>query len=103
MDGWSVRPLTGELLVNKLKLNLEDLGVESFDTRADVKGKGTVVGEQCSCAGTCYPAPTCANTCAYTCDDATCPACPTCAVSCNGTCGYSCIETCVPPCVDIQG
>ena len=99
--------------MNKLKLNLEELGVESFDTQAGVKEKGTVVGEQqCSCAGTCYPAPTCANTCAYTCDDATCPACPTCAntcaqtcddytcaVSCGGSCGYSC----PPPCIDIQG
>jgi hypothetical protein len=89
----------------KLKLNLEQLSVESFDTTSVEKQRGTVVGEQCTCwtrcgQNTCPGCPTCDNTCAYTCDDATCPACPTCAASCNGTCDcpddtydYSCYYT----------
>lgn len=99
--------------MNKLKLDLEELGVESFDTQGGVKERGTVVGEQqCSCVGTCYWQATCAATCAYTCDDQTCPACPTCAASCNGTCegntcwdscGASCWDSCRPrDCIDYQ-
>jgi hypothetical protein len=76
--------------MNKLKLHLDELAVESFDTTATAKEKGTVFGEQCTCYTncTCPGCPTCDHTCAYTCDDATCPACPTCAASCNGTCQY---------------
>jgi hypothetical protein len=77
--------------MNKLKLNLDELAVESFDTTRSEKTRGTVVGEQCTCytyCDTCPGCPTCDNTCAYTCDDATCPACPTCNASCNGTCDY---------------
>jgi hypothetical protein len=74
----------------KLKLNLEQLTVDSFDTTATQKERGTVFGEQCTCYTqcTCPGCPscdaTCPNTCAYTCDDNTCLA------SCNGTCGGSC-------------
>jgi hypothetical protein len=85
----------------KLTLNLDDLSVDSFDTTATQKPKGTVFGEQCTCYTncTCPGCPTCDHTCAYTCDDATCPACPTCAASCNGTCNaatceYSCGGDC---------
>jgi hypothetical protein len=76
--------------MNKLKLHLDELSVESFDTTGTEKAKGTVFGEQCTCYTqcTCPGCPTCDNTCNYTCDDATCPACPTCAASCNGTCQY---------------
>ena len=91
--------------MNKLKLQLEDLAVDSFATCAAARGKGTVIGEQgpCTCPGvTC--AITCAATCAYTCDDATCPQCPTCAQSCNGTCeGWTCIDTCGGSCWDTCG
>ncbi|HEY0016539.1 MAG TPA: hypothetical protein VGC13_09485 [Longimicrobium sp.] len=88
----------------KLTLNLDDLSVDSFDTTATDKPKGTVFGEQCTCYTncTCPGCPTCAATCNYTCDDATCPNCPTCAASCNGTCNcptgnYSCYDTdCCP-------
>ena len=71
---------------SKLSLNLDDLSVNTFDTTAPAKGKGTVFGEQCTCYTqcTCPGCPTCdatcAATCAYTCDD------PSCAASCNGTC-----------------
>src|SRR5829696_7699538 len=64
------------------KLRLDDLAVESFNTCEVRREKGTVVGEQmCTCytVCTCPGCPTCAATCAYTCDDQTCPACPTCA------------------------
>ena len=69
--------------MRKLKLELENLTVESFDTTTPAKPRGTVFGEQCTCYTqcTCPGCPTCDNTCpqtcAYTCDDA----------SCNGSCG----------------
>ena len=61
----------------KLKLNLDDLTVDSFDTTLTEKSKGTVFGEQCTCPTAC-----------------TCPGCPTCDASCNGTCGASYNGTC---------
>jgi hypothetical protein len=89
---------------SKLTLNLDDLSVDSFDTTATQKEKGTVFGEQCTCYTncTCPGCPTCDNTCratcaytcddhtcAYTCDDATCAGC--------GTGAYSCYESdCCP-------
>jgi hypothetical protein len=45
----------------KLKLNLDQLTVDSFDTAAAAEEKGTVFGEQCTCYTNC-----------------TCPGCPTC-------------------------
>jgi hypothetical protein len=94
--------------MNKLKLKLDELAVESFATCGTEREKGTVFAEACTCPGvTC--ANTCPATCAYTCDDATCPQCPTCAAtcantcddpSCNGTCGFSCWDTCGRGCQD---
>lgn len=95
--------------MEKLKLHLDELSVESFDTSCNLKDKGTVVGEQNT--NTCPGCPTCAATCAYTCDDATCPNCPTCAASCNGTCagntcwdscGRTCWDTCGIGCIEVQ-
>lgn len=66
--------------MNKLKLQLEDLRVDTFDTAPAEKARGTVLGEQCSCdsgCDTCYDS--CADTCGYncvskmTCDYMTCP------------------------------
>jgi hypothetical protein len=65
----------------KLKLNLEDLAVDTFDTTVREKAKGTVFGEQCTCYTNC-----------------TCPGCPTCYASCNGTCDASCNGTCDASC-----
>ncbi len=67
----------------KLTLNLEDLSVDSFDTTATQKAKGTVFGEQCTCYSEC-----------------TCPGCPTCDASCNGTCDDTCANTCAYTCDD---
>ena len=67
--------------MHKLKLQLEDLLVDSFDTTATEKPKGTVFGEQCTCYTQC-----------------TCPGCPTCDASCNGTCDASCNGTCDATC-----
>ena len=88
--------------MNKLKLSLESLAVESFDTTNTDKAKGTVFGEQCTCwtqcgQNTCPGCPTCANyntcdatcpnTCYNTCDDASClETCVTCAFTCYDTC-----------------
>jgi hypothetical protein len=82
--------------MRKLKLDLDHLTVESFDTAPREKEKGTVIGEQCTCYTqcTCPGCPTCDNTCpatcAFTCDD------PSCAESCAGSCApdYSCWQTC---------
>jgi hypothetical protein len=63
--------------MKKMKLNLEQLAVDSFDTSAAAEKRGTVFGEQCTCHTNC-----------------TCPGCPTCYESCNGTCGDSCNGTC---------
>lgn len=65
--------------MNKLKLQLDELRVDSFDTTPVQKQKGTVYGEQCTCYTIC-----------------TCPGCPTCDASCNGTCddANTCGNTC---------
>jgi hypothetical protein len=59
--------------VKKLRLDLDDLAVDGFQTAAPERGGGTVRGEQgthytyCTCAfPTCMA--TCPNTCAQTCD-----------------------------------
>ena len=71
--------------MNKLKLQLDDLTVDSFDTSAVAREKGTVVAEQCTCGGPV----TCAYTCPVTCDDATC------AATCYNTCDDpTCVESC---------
>lgn len=65
--------------MRKLKLDLDQLVVDSFSTQVRPKRGGTVHGQVCTC---------------YTqCD--TCPGCPTCDASCNGTCGgATCAGTC---------
>jgi hypothetical protein len=74
--------------MKKLRLNLDQLTVDSFDTAAAVVQRGTVRGEeQCTC-------PTACNT------NCTCPGCPTCDYtacgqeSCNGSCFASCNGSC---------
>ncbi len=67
--------------MNKLKLHLEDLQIDSFQTTPAEKPKGTVFGEQCTCYTQC-----------------TCPGCPTCDASCNGSCDASCNGTCGASC-----
>ncbi|HEX6912121.1 MAG TPA: hypothetical protein VF142_17090 [Longimicrobium sp.] len=81
----------------KLSLNLDDLAVDSFDTTAHEKPKGTVFGEQCTCYTncTCPGCPTCDASCNGTCD-ASCNG--TCDVSCNGTCAGTCGDTCYETC-----
>jgi hypothetical protein len=78
----------------KLKLNLEDLSVDSFGTSDQKAEAGTVFAEQCTCWTNC----TCPG----------CPSCDTCQASCNGTCpgqascgqscGYTCANTCWESC-----
>ena len=72
--------------MKKLKLRLDDLQVDSFQTTMVRKEKGTVFGEQCTCRTQC-----------------TCPGCPTCDASCNGTCGASCNGTCDASCYGTCG
>jgi hypothetical protein len=69
--------------MRKLTLKLDDLSVDSFDTSAVRREKGTVFGEQCTCWTNC--------------GQNTCPGCYTCDASCNGTCHDSCNGTCDCP------
>jgi hypothetical protein len=70
----------------KLKLKLEDLAVDSFDTTRSETPKGTVFGEQCTCYTNC-----------------TCPGCPTCYASCDTTCATCGENTCAQTCGDTCG
>jgi hypothetical protein len=62
---------------SKLKLNLDQLTVDSFETAKDAPRAGTVFGEQCTCYTNC-----------------TCPGCPSCDATCPLTCDYTCEYTC---------
>jgi hypothetical protein len=80
----------------KLKLVLERLVVDSFDTSAVHAEKGTVFGEQCTCdtVCSCPGCPTCDPSCEHThCDQDTCQ------WTCGNTCGgWTCDETCEYTC-----
>lgn len=84
--------------MRKLKLSLDSLQVESFDTDASQSMRGTVAGR----AVTDYPdeCVTPAGTCFKNCSvDATCNSCDySCAGSCWGTCGASCNGSCGASC-----
>jgi hypothetical protein len=67
----------------KLRLNLDQLTVDSFTTEHTRRQSGTVHGQQCTCPTAC-----------------TCPGCPTCDASCNGTCGDTCAASCYGTCGD---
>jgi hypothetical protein len=73
--------------MKKLKLDLEDLSVESFATTPEPRAEGgTVFGQQCTCYTQC-----------------TCPGCPTCDASCNGSCVNTCAASCNGSCVNTCG
>lgn len=74
--------------MKKIKLDLDDLKVESFDTQPE---EGEVFGYQCP---TCPPNYTCDATCPSTC--ATCAGQNTCDSTCANTCGWTCPDTCPP-------
>ena len=103
--------------MKKLKLNLDDLKVESFQVTPEdeAAGEGTVEGYCYDCetffGPSCRVCPTdvCTNntlcgqnTCAATCPN-TCP--NTCANTCPNTCAHTCAgNTCVgPTCFDTCG
>lgn len=77
-------------MASKLKLNLDMLSIETFDTSAEKEKEGTVFGEECTCVTncTCPGCPTCYNTCPETCGAATA------AATCGNTCGQSCYGSC---------
>jgi len=93
--------------MSKMRLHLDDLAVESFETTPQpTPRRGTVDAYATIRQGTCpvrYCEPTDAATCYYTCDDATCAA--TCANTCPNTCAQtcddpSCANTCAYTCDD---
>ena len=71
--------------MKKLRLQLEDLRIDSFTTTPMEKERGTVFGEQCTCYTAC-----------------TCPGCPSCDASCGGTCA-SCAASCNGTCDGCTG
>ncbi len=77
--------------MKKLKLNLEDLKVESFETVSRKNKKGTINGN----------APTWPNdpTCAEECITAFTDPCDTQYNTCDESCGVSCPATCAGSCV----
>jgi hypothetical protein len=85
--------------MNKLKLDLDQLTVESFNTDASgIARRGTVRAHSDLCAATFLPQITCGDTC-DTCNN-TCY--NTCAASCGGGCtgGNTCFGTCGASCFD---
>jgi hypothetical protein len=89
--------------MRKVKLQLESLAVESFDTSPPEPEEGTVAAHQVwltagtcavSCGGSCFQTGcSCYNTCIQTCPD-------TCWASCGGTCWeYTCADTCLRTCL----
>lgn len=87
--------------MHKLKLDLDQLAVESFDTNpSDSARRGTVQGFVPTPAATCFiTCPTCYNTCAScggTCDNSCGGTCYCSGYTCGGSCGGTCNEvTCV--------
>jgi hypothetical protein len=86
----------------KLRLDLDALAVETFDTLQPHADRGTVEGHNvpeftascdptcpASCAGSCVGS--CVNTCANTCAN-------TCLNSCYASCAISCLGTCQVTC-----
>jgi hypothetical protein len=75
--------------MSKLRLQPDDLAVETFHVTEAARERGTVFGEQCTCPTdcTCPGCPTCDGTCPYSCDDYSCNGENTCAGhTCEGTC-----------------
>ena len=93
--------------MNKLKLNLDQLTVESFNTDAsEVARRGTVRAHSELCIPTYGPI-TCGDscdTCDNTCYDSCGASCGGCSggYACGGTCGSSCVNptcnTCLTNC-----
>lgn len=86
---------------SKLKLELEQLTVDSFDTSASQAGEGTVFGEQLTTLQTRPRDHTCYESCNGSCETGPCwTACASCNDTCDGwtcagpwsdcTCGYEC-------------
>ncbi len=89
--------------MKKLKLNLDEIKVESFIVNNKDKNGGTVLGAEvftyyCDTEEECVSGVSCGATC-ITCAGNTCDG--TCDASCNGTCGASCNGTCYNECKSI--
>ena len=79
--------------MKKLKLDLEDLAVESFLPAADAEERGTVVARATiTCYDTCGGCPSYDLDCSRYTDCGDCTYVQTCQV--NESCGVSCIDTC---------
>lgn len=87
--------------MTKLRLRMEDLAVESFDSSPARPQRGTVMGQEtwypteCTCQGQYTCVESCPQTCWETCD-ATCPWNHT----CWETCGLTCDD---PTCLTCEG
>lgn len=75
--------------MKKVRLDLDAIQVDSFETNGGGGQRGTVRGHYCPCC--------CCDPCVCTCCD-TCQA--TCAASCNGSCD-SCYDSCYGTCGEL--
>jgi len=95
--------------MGKLKLDLDALAVETFETTQPDESQGTVHGNQqqgtfqtlfqVSCGGSCIHCGGVATfqSCFQTCGQ-TCPQVQTCGLTCQGTCFGTCQVTCQRTC-----
>jgi hypothetical protein len=89
----------------KMKLNLDELQVESFETVSGEQERGTVhgyvtgtLGCNCTDGDTCATCRASCGTCFDTCPDTCENTCPdTCVNTCPATCA-SCVDTCWESC-----
>jgi hypothetical protein len=94
--------------MEKLKLDLDALTVESFATERRSTERGTVAGQELTenCGNTDYcTAPTCGGTCYASCDGSDCGTYRCTEYSCYETCGGDCTNwgstcdvSCYPTC-----
>ncbi|MFA7420499.1 MAG: hypothetical protein WCZ90_12515 [Melioribacteraceae bacterium] len=102
--------------MSKLKLNLDEIKVESFEVMDSVKKSGTILaqetGDGCltpldlcdpTSVGTTCPATGCGESCPCTIDEPGCPTLITCNTCMGATCEYPCSKPvytyCVPECL----
>ena len=87
--------------MTKLKLQLDDLSVESFETHF-AEAQGTVLGNDSDYTeGTCPGFATCDASCDASCNGTCFQTCA--GGTCNGTCGFSCPQSCYGTCQGYRG
>jgi hypothetical protein len=82
--------------MKKIRLDLDSLSIESFDTTGAADARGTVAGHATYQAYCSYGL-TCVDSCEGTCDGSCVSECGTCGATGCGSCGATYCGTCVDP------